>query len=267
MSHGVGPLFLTAPKSKNVVSPLDTTRGERPDSPNLGLGLGNKTNGDTTVGSTTIDVIETIPNLPNLSKIYWNHLDTDWAADTQMTVAVFTTPAASVGGQSLNPLDEVDEEQFVTADGGKYLEESGVREAAGLGKNLSWTVPPAEVASRSVTFLGNQTTMRTYVGSAKTADSAIPRTLLINFAKTKTGDDIAFGVTVQHRAMYGLSGDTASAPTNAILSAMSVPDLVGTEANTSLSVTAGADITLILEDGVAASADLAAQAIGDLSLA
>ncbi|MDS0219927.1 DUF6517 family protein [Haloarcula sp. S1AR25-5A] len=265
MSHGVGPLFLTAAKSNNVVYPPDTTRRERPDSPNLGLGLSNKTDGDTTVGSTTIDT-ETIPSLPTLSKIYWNHLDEDWAADTQMTVAVFTTPSASVGGQSLNPLDEVDEEGFVTADGGKYLEESGIREAAGLGKNLSWTVPPAEVASRSVTFLGSQTTMRTYVGYAKTADSAIPRTLLINFAKTTTGDDIAFGVTVQYRAMFSMNED-GRLPTDGILSAMSVPDLVGTEANNGLSVSAGDDITLILEDGVAASADLASQAIGDLSLA
>jgi len=265
VSHGVGPLFLTAP-SASLVLDLVKTRREQLNSSNPGMGLGNKTNGNTTIGSTTINT-QSIQQLPSVSRIYWNPLDSEWAENTQTTVAVFTTPSASVGGRSLNPLSEVDEETFVTADGAEYLEESGIREAAGLGQNLSWVVPPAEVASRSVTFLGNETTQRSYVGYATTGDAEIPRTLLINLATTETGDDIAFGVTVQHRAMYNLGGEDATAPTDGILSAMSVPDLVGPEASNGLDVNAGDDITLIVESGVTASADLAAQALGDISLA
>ncbi|MBX0286972.1 hypothetical protein EGH22_11580 [Halomicroarcula sp. F28] len=265
MSHGVGPLFLTAPNNSPVIRPLDTTSTEDPEFNNLGLGEGKRGDDvDITIGSTTIDTQPT-PNLPFISQIYWNYLDTDWAENTQTTVAVFTTPSASVGGRSLNPLSEVDENEFVTADGAEYLEESGIREAAGLGSNLSWVVAPAEVASRSVTFLGNQTPMRSYVGYVTTSDSEIPRTLLINLATTETGDDIAFGVTVQHRAMYSLSESNATPPGTALLSGMSVPDLVGDEANSIVSV--GENITLITDAGVTTSADLAATALGDLSLA
>jgi|GEM_PF-3191270 hypothetical protein len=266
MSHGVGPLFLTAPPSSLILELLETTRQESGNSPNPVLGVSDDTGGGPTIGSTTINT-PSITNLPSVTQIYWNPLDTGWAENTQTTVAVFTTPSASVGGRSLNPLSEVDENEFVTADGAEYLEESGIREAAGLGPNLSWVVAPAEVASRSVTFLGNQTTMRSYVGYVTTGDSEIPRTLLINLATTETGDDIAFGVTVQHRAMYSLSEDGASAPTDGILSAMSVPDLVGAEASNGLNVSAGDDITLVVDAGVTTSADLAAQALGDLSLA
>ena len=292
MSHGVGPLYLTTAEDPGVISgggsgsgrgsafnsafTSPTNGGGTTSSENIGGGSGTGTGlgigggvGVATgvaVGSVTLRY-STIEDASAVSQIYWNYLDTDWAENTQTTVAVFTTPKASVAGRSLNPLSEVDEEQFVTADGAEYLEESGIREAAGLGSNLSWVVAPAAVASRSVTFLGNQTTQRTYVGYVTTGDSDIPRTLLINLATTETGDDIAFGVTVQHRAMYSLSEDGASAPTDGILSAMSVPDLVGTEASNGLNVSAGDDITLVVEAGVTASADLAAQALGDLSLA
>ena len=285
MSHGVGPLYLTAARDPGVISgggsgggrgsafssafTSPTGGGTTPSentSSGSGLGIAGGVGTDTgiSVGSTNIGVDSVEQSYP---KIYWNYLDTDWAENTQMTVAVFTTPSASVGGRSLNPLSEVDEEQFVTADGAEYLEESGIREAAGLGSNLSWAVVPAEVTSRSMTFLGNETTMRSYVGYVTTSDSDIPRTVLVNLATTETGDDIAFGVTVQHRAMYSLSEDSAGAPTDGILSAMYVPDLVGTIVTSGLNVSAGDDITLILEAGVTASADLAAQALGDLSLA
>lgn len=261
MTHGVGPLFLTG--SLPTYSGLTST--EPVPNRNIGVGFGE---GSPTirVGSTELGSLS-VPEMPSLSRIYWNPIDSEWAATTQMTVAVFTTPSASVGGRSLNPLSQVDEEQFVTAEGGDYLEQSGIREAAGLGGNLSWTVPPAEVASRSVTFLGNQATLRSYVGYVKTADSEVPRSLLVNLATTETDDDIAFGVTVQHRAMYTIGDSRSVAPTDSILSAMSVPDLVGTELSNGLNVTAGDDITLILEDGIAASADLAETALGDLSLA
>jgi len=125
-------------------------------------------------------------------------------------------------------------------------------------------VAPAEVASRSVTFLGNGTTMRSYVGYVTTSDSEIPRTLLINLATTETDDDIAFGVTVQHRAMYSLSESDAALPSDGFLSGMSVPDLVGDEANSIVSV--GENITLITDAGITTSADLASTALGDLSL-
>ncbi len=265
MSHGVGPLFLTAPNNSPVTEPLDTTSTETPGDGGLGLGEGNTDDdGNISIGSTRIET-QQVPTSPAPRLIYWNYLDTDWAENTQTTVAVFTTPSASVGGRSLNPLSEVDEEQFVTADGAEYLEESGIREAAGLGSNLSWVVAPAEVASRSVTFLGNGTTMRSYVGYVTTSDSEIPRTLLINLATTETGDDIAFGVTVQHRAMYSLSESNATPPSGGLLSGMSVPDLVGTEARSIVGI--GESITLIVEAGLTTSADLAAQALGDLSLA
>lgn len=233
-----------------------------------GANLSSANGHDDTIGITQVEdeSLEVDTVLP-LSKIYWNHLDADWAANTQTTVAVFTTPAASVGGQSLNPLSQVDEENFVTADGAKYLEESGIRESAGLGPNLSWLITPAEVASRSITFLGNQTTMTTYVGYVTTDDSDIPRTVLVNLAKTETGDDIAFGVSVQHRAMYNLGGTDATEPTDALLSGVSVPDLVGSELSSGILTNAGEEATLILENGVAASADRAATAIGSLSLA
>ncbi|MDS0260437.1 DUF6517 family protein [Haloarcula sp. S1CR25-12] len=266
MSHGVGPLFLTTPDNSPVFEPLDMVSTESTSSEELGLGEGNTgDDGDVSIGSTRIET-EQIQSTPDLSRIYWNYLDTDWAENTQTTVAVFTTPSASVGGRSLNPLSEVDEEEFVTADGAEYLEESGIREAAGLGPNLSWAVAPAEVASRSVTFLGNQTTMQSYVGYVTTSDAEIPRTLLINLATTETGDDIAFGVTVQHRAMYSVSESDATSPSTGLLSEMSVPDLVGTQASNGLDVSAGEEMTLVLEAGVAASADLAARALGDLSL-
>jgi len=266
MSHGVGPLFLTAPNNSPINPPITTTSRERPTPGELGLGVGNRGDDDyISIGTTRIEAPD-LPTLPSIDKIYWNYLDTDWAENTQMTVAVFTTPAAAVAGRSLNPLSEVDENEFVTADGGEYLEESGIRESAGLGPNLSWAVAPAEVASRSMTFLGNETTMRSYVGYVTTSDSEIPRTLLINLATTETGDDIAFGVTVQHRAMYSLSESNATPPSGGLLSGMSVPDLVGDEVNTGLNVSAGDDITIITESGLAASADLAATALGDLSL-
>jgi hypothetical protein len=266
MSHGVGPLFLTAPNNSSTVTPLKTVSKESTSSEELGLGEGNRGDSDDiTIGSTPIP--PNVTNEPGLNQIYWNYLDTDWAENTQTTVAVFTTPSASVGGRSLNPLSEVDENEFVTADGAEYLEASGIRESAGLGSNLSWVVTPVEVASRSVTFLGNEATMRSYAGYVTTSDSAIPRTLLINLATTETDDDIAFGVTVQHRAMYSLSERTAIPPSGGLLSGMSVPDLVGTEASSQTNYSAGDDITLIVEAGVAASADRAATAMGSMSLA
>lgn len=262
MSHPGNPVLTYKPRTP---IPLERRQSRYPN-PNVpAWGISDTTRERPTIGSTTIDP-PTVQSAPKMSQIYWNYLDEDWAADTQTTVAVFTTPAASVGGQSLNPLSKVDEENFVTADGAKYLEQSGIREAAKLGKNLSWVVTPAEVASRSITFLENQTTMTTYVGYVTTDDSDIPRTVLVNLAKTEKDDDIAFGVSVQHRAIYSLGETNAVAPSDQILSGMSVPNLVGTEPNTGLNVSA-ADFTLILESGIAASADRAATAMGSLSLA
>lgn len=272
MSHGVGPLFLTGPSNTEILSPLSTTVKEPVNETSTetgtnrlrGVGVSNSDDGNISVGETRIS-IPTGQIARNLGRIYWNHLDEDWAENTQTTVAVFTTPSASVGGRSLNPISEVDEDQFVTDEGAQYLEESGIRESAGLGPNLSWVVTPAWVASRSISFLGNQTTLRSYVGYVKTGDSEIPRTLLINLAITETGDDIAFGVTVQHRDMYSLGNSDSTAPSDGILSAMSVPNLVGPAAFNGLNMVD--DMTLIVEAGVAASADLASTALGDLSLA
>lgn len=261
------PASVESEPNSDILSTAGTRSNVRV-SDGLGVGSGISRSGveDINIGSTEIQP-EAISATSPAGKIYWNYLDAEWAGETQMTLAVFTTPAASVGGRSLNPLSEVDEAEFVTDEGAKYLEESGIRETTGLGPNLSWTVPPAEVASQPIVFLGDETPMRTYVGYAKTGDSEIPRTLLINLATTETGDDIAFGVTVQHRAMYSLSETTATAPTDAMLSELSVPDVVGIDLTGNINYSAGDDITLILEAGLTDSADLAAEALGDLSLA
>lgn len=263
MSHGVGPLFLTAPENSPIVEALSTTSRERPSDGGLGLGTGNSgDDGVIDIGSIRIEP-SNIRTVPALSPIYWNPLDTDWAENTQTTVAVFTTPSASVGGRSLNPLSEVDEEQFVTDEGAQYLEQSGIREAAGLGPNLSWVVLPAEVASRSVTFLGNEATMRSYVGYAQSGND-IPRTLLVHLATTESGDDIAFGVSVQHRAAY-TAPSSSGVDLSALVGAVSIDDLLGTEIQTP-TVSGTGDVTFILEAGIAASADEAEQALGALSL-
>ena len=259
MSNGVGPLFLTAPNTITAITPVNTITTEPVDSPTLGLGASSIDDGTLSIGSTTIN---TGSGGPTLSPIYWNPLDESWAQDTQTTVAVFTTPAASVGGRSLNPLSEVDEEQFVTDEGAQYLEESGIRESAGLGPNLSWVVLPAEVASRSMTFLSNEATLRSYVGYAQSGTD-VPRTLLVHLVTTESGDDVAFGVCVQHRAAYtggaGLDADLSS-----LVGELSIDDLLGTELQIPFVGTDG--VTLILEAGIATSADNAQQALSGLSL-
>lgn len=187
------------------------------------------------------------------SMFYYNYLTEQWVEETQMTLAVFTTPAASVGDRSLNPLSAVDEASFVSEEGGRYLEELGLLEEAGLGPDLSWLVVPERLRSTDISFLGESTPLSSYLGIVEGDDDAAPRTLLVHLAKLETGDDIAFGVGIQHRGLWVNGDDGMGEVVRTDIQSYSVSDLVGPDG-------------VVREAGIAASAERAADALGNISL-
>ncbi len=157
---------------------------------------------------------------------YLQPLDEQWVDRTATTVCVFTTPVAAVEGESLNPLAEVSEETFVTARGGRYLSESGMLSASGLGSNLSWVVSPAEVGSQSVTLFDKSSPLLSYLGLIEDESGDI-RTVIIHIAKATLDDETAFGVGVQHRKLWTGGSPDAVASLVEELESRSVPELVG----------------------------------------
>jgi hypothetical protein len=187
------------------------------------------------------------------SFLYLQKLDESWVENTEVTVSVFTTPSKSAAGQSLNPLAYVDEESFVTEEGGQYLEQSGILGESGLGGGLAWLVTPEQVGSRSISFLGAETTLKGYVGLAE-AGSGEVRTLLVQVTKTELDDEVALGAGILHRELWADASDDAAAAIVDRLSEQSVTELVGTD-----------DDALIQKAGIAASADRVEPVLGAVS--
>ena len=106
----------------------------------------------TMAGTALFDAEESFDVSSGRGFAYLQPLDEQWVNRTATTLSVFTTPTASMEGESFNPLAEISEETFVTDRGGRYLAESGMLSASGLGSNVSWVVSPAEVGSRSSTL-------------------------------------------------------------------------------------------------------------------
>jgi hypothetical protein len=194
------------------------------------------------------------PGGDELSFLYLEPLDEDWVSETQMTVGVFTTPTESVGGTSLNPLARVSEESFVTAEGGRYLAQSGMLEKTGLGSSLSWVVTPAEVGSQSVDFLGTSAPLSSYLGVVE-AGSSVVRTLLVHVAKVELDEEVAVGAGVQHRELWSDASDSEAQALIEELSSQSVDALVGT----------GED-SLVRESAIGASAETVAELLSNTSL-
>ena len=180
----------------------------------------------TMAGTALFDAEESFDVSSGRGFAYLQPLDEQWVNRTATTLSVFTTPTASVEGESFNPLAEISEETFVTDRGGRYLAESGMLSASGLGSNVSWVVPPAEVGSRSSTLFDKSTPLLSYLGLVED-ESGDVRTLLVHIAKATPNDEIAFGVGVQHRQLWvDGSGDGVSALVDE-LGEQSIPDLVG----------------------------------------
>ena len=173
--------------------------------------------------------------------VHLQPLDTEWVERTSTTVAVFTTPTASVQGESLNPLAHVSEETFVTEDGGKYLDESGILEESGIGTGLSWVIPPAAVGSRSSTLFDQTTPLLSYLGLVEDGAGDV-RTLLVHISKGSFDDEVAFGVGVQHRNLWTDGSDDAVRSIIDELGSRSVDDMVGD------------DEALVTQTGIDASA-------------
>jgi len=174
--------------------------------------------------------------------VHLQPLDTEWVETTSTTVAVFTTPTASVQGESLNPLAHVSEETFVTEDGGEYLEASGILEESGLGTDLSWVIPPAAVGSRSSTLFDQTTPLWSYLGLVEDGAGDV-RTLLVHVSKVSLDDEVAFGVGVQHRTFWADGSDDAVRSIVDELGSRSVDDMVGDD-----------DEALVTQTGIDASA-------------
>ena len=182
----------------------------------------------TVAGTALFDAEESFDVGSGRGFAYLQPLDEQWVDRTATTMSVFTTPTASVEGESLNPLAEISEETFVTERGGRYLAESGMLSASGLGSNVSWVVPPAEVGSRSATLFDKSTPLRSYLGLVEDGSGDV-RTLLVHIAKATLGDETAFGVGVQHRQLWADgSGDGVSELVDE-LGEQSIPDLVGSD--------------------------------------
>ena len=183
---------------------------------------------------------------------YLQPLDEQWVDRTATTLSVFTTPTASVDGESLNPLAEVSEETFVTERGGRYLAESGMLSASGLESNLSWIVSPQEVGSRTATLFDKSTPLLSYLGLVENGSDDV-RTLLVHIAKATLDDEIAFGVGVQHRQLWADGSDDVVSSLVDELGERTIPDLVGSD-----------ESALVRRSGIDASAAHVADALTEV---
>jgi len=185
------------------------------------------------------------------SFLYLSPLDEDWVEETSMTLSVFTTPTASVQGKNLNPLAQVSDETFVTAEGGKYLEQSGMLSRSGLGSDLSWLVSPAKVGSRSSGLFDKSSPLLSYLGIVEDGSGAV-RTLLVHVAKATFEEEVTFGVGVQHRKLWTDGSDDEVSALVDRLETQSVEDLIG------------GDDALVHQAGIDASAARVTSALGGL---
>ncbi len=125
----------------------------------------------------------------------------DWVPRSGGNVVVVSTPSESVGDENLNPLANVSNEEFLTAEGGQYVRESGVLEDSGLGSEPSWLVTPEQVGSTDTTLVGESVTVESYAGIAEDSSDAA-RTLLFHVARATLDEEIVIVAGFHHAPVF-----------------------------------------------------------------
>ena len=112
-----------------------------------------------------------------------NSLDAASVSGGQLTVGVLSTPAATFGGQSLNPLARMGLADLLTSDQAEgFLNSSGVGEG-----NVEWVRGPERLSTVEGTLLEQDVTIETHAGIV---GGETPNATYLHMARTETGNSV-----------------------------------------------------------------------------
>jgi hypothetical protein len=122
---------------------------------------------------------------------------------------VLSTPDASVGGQSANPLTDIDTAELLRREeAADLLRSAGVPGAGSVEYREGKAEVPTDAGVETVTLLGTETELRTFEGAVEAGDG--PRALVAHVARV-TGEDHVAAIGVHHWPIGSTAGTFDSA--------------------------------------------------------
>ena len=109
----------------------------------------------------------------------------------QLSVGVLSTPAATVAGQSLNPLARLGLADMLTSDQAEsFLTDAGVSE----GDSVEWERDPTELSTSEGTLLDQDVTVETHAG---VVSGETPNATYLHMARVETDSSVVIAVGLQ----------------------------------------------------------------------
>lgn len=109
----------------------------------------------------------------------------------QLSVGVLSTPAATVAGQSLNPLARLGLSDMLTSDQAEsFLTAAGV----GEGGSVDWQRGPTELSTAESTLLDQDVTVETRAG---VVSGETPNVTYLHMARVETDSSVVIAVGIQ----------------------------------------------------------------------
>ncbi|WP_324664894.1 DUF6517 family protein [Haloarcula sediminis] len=118
-------------------------------------------------------------------------VDTSALSGGQLSVGALSTPAATVAGQSLNPLASLGLSEMLTSDQAEsFLTSAGV----GEGDSVEWERGPTELSTAEGTLLDQDVTVETHAG---VVSGETPNATYLHMARVETDSSVVIAVGIQ----------------------------------------------------------------------